>query len=210
MRIFLVLTLVMSFASFAFSQQDTKRLALGLNAAYQNSWINDSGNAAIGPGYLPGVQAGLKFQYMTRPMLGFETILQYSQNGWREATTAGIFERNINTLEWQLNTHISIGKSWLRLLLDAGPYLRFFLDDKFNGPTSEYQYEMTLHNNTQYGLNFSGGLGFRFENFIIQGKGFFNLGLTNYFNSNINFFLLSSERVAGGSLSIMIPFGKTL
>lgn len=192
----------------SWAQPKNKSMAIGVQGGWHNSWISFAGSPQIPTSYLSGAQAGVQFQYMSRPMLGFESSLLYTNIGWKESGSLGLYTRKIRAVEWQLNTHLSLGKKWLRLLADAGPYLRFFISDTANGPADLPQYNMPFDNNFQYGLFAGGGLGIRTDKFIIQCRGHINVGLTNFFDSNIDVFIISSDRVAGGSLSVMIPFGK--
>lgn len=209
MKKVLLLFLILFGITFnSWSQTNKTSMAIGVQGGWHNSWISFSGTPLIPTSYLSGGQAGVQFQYMSRPMLGFETSLLYTNIGWQERGTFGLYTRKIKAVEWQLNTHLSLGKKWLRLLADAGPYLRFFIAETANGPADLPQYSMSFDNNFQYGLFAGGGLGIRTDKIIIQLRGHFNVGLTNFFDSDVDVFFISADRVAGASASVMIPFGK--
>ncbi|NNE28620.1 MAG: PorT family protein [Saprospiraceae bacterium] len=201
--------LLLFLSTFSFAQNlSTTKMAVGATLGPHNSWPEFSGNYALQDDPLPGLHGGVKFQYMSRPMLGFETSVLYTQIGWKEAFQTGeVYKRKIDALEWQLVTHFAMGKGWLRGIFDAGPYLRFFLNEKNLGPESLPQYSMDFDNNVQYGLLAGAGLSTRLGKVILQCTGHFHLGLTNFFDSDIDVFFTSADRAVGASASILIPFG---
>lgn len=197
------------------AQKSMPKMAIGIQGGGHTSWTSFSGTPAIQRSYLPGIRGGIQFQYMSRPMLGFETNVLYTTVGWQERHSQGFYSRKINAIEWQVNTHLSIGKKALRLLVDAGPYMRFFISESVDAPDASQeadfpQYFLPFEHNFQYGLLVGGGLGLRLPKFIIQARGHFHLGLTNFFNTDFANFFASSDQVAGGSLSVLLPFGQPI
>jgi len=199
----------------AIAQELMPRLALGAKIGYQQSIVDFGGDVASN--YIPGINAGFQLQYMSRRMLGFEMNLLYSQVGWiEEARGIDTYQRKITTLEIPLMTHVAIGKGPLRVLIDAGPYLRFHLKEAklnpfpdFLFPDASFTYQSSdLDANATYGLVFGGGLAYRTPKIIIQGRGFFHLGLTNYFESQVDQFIVSTEQSVGGAVSVLLPIGQ--
>lgn len=192
------------------AQNSMPKMAIGVQTGVQNTWPAFAGTRNLARGYLLGAYGGVQFQYMSSRMLGFESNLLYTNVGWQEPSEQGTYSRKIKAIEWQLNTHLAIGKKVLRLLADAGPYMRFFISDTPRGPRDFPEYNVDFDNNFQFGLKFGGGLGVRFPKFIIQARGHFHMGLSHFFDTDFSVFFESTDQAAGGNLSIMIPFGKEI
>jgi len=210
---YLIILVSFLFSSLSLTAQEgMPRLSLGARAGFQQSIVDFGVN--VGSDYIPGVNAGFQLQYMSRRMVGFELGILYSQVGWlQKARNVPTYERKISTLEIPLMTHIAIGKGPIRVLVDAGPYLRFHLADSKNNPFPDpdttFQYQLSdLNANSTYGLVFGGGLSYRTPKIIIQARGFYHLGLTNYFESRVDQFLVSAERSVGGAISVLLPIGQ--
>ena len=204
-----ILTLVFLFLASLplLPAQETKKMAAGATAGLHYTWPVFTGAFGIQDEPFQGAHGGVKFQYMSRPMLGFETALLFTKVGWQESISSQTYTREIDAIEWQLITHFSLGQGWLKGIMDAGPYLRFFLNNVSMGPESLPQYSMDLDNEFQYGILTGGGFSVTVGKIILQLTGQFHLGLTNFFDSDFDVFFTSSDRTGGFSASILIPFG---
>ena len=194
------------FGNTLIAQEQMPKLAIGATGGLQASFIQFT-PGGISDNLL-GSHAGIHLQYMSRKMLGFETALLFTQIGWKivDAATQTSASAKVTAIEFPLNSHLAIGKGPFRFLVDAGPYLRFFTNTTY--PDGDIFPSRPIENDISYGLNFAGGLGWRSTKFIVQLKGNFHLGLTNYFTPVIDDITVSAERSIGGSLSILLPIGK--
>jgi len=206
-----VIMLIIFFQGNLLAQELMPRLALGATGGYHVSFMQvDLGNSLS---FITGGNGGFQLQYMSRRMLGFETGLTLGQVGWSQldsVTNNELGRTLITVLELPLYSHLSLGKGRFRILIDAGPYLRFFVNEKQEGerfPGKVYE-NKPIDVNSSYGLSFAGGFGWRTPKLIVQLKGNFHLGLTNYFTPVISEITVSTERSAGGSISVMLPIGQ--
>ncbi len=185
-------------------------MAVGLNGGYNQS-VLDLGRSK-GTEYVDGFAGGVQFQFMSRKMLGFETGVFFNQLGWIERNdTTNLVQGKINTqvIELPLYSHLAFGKGKIRLLLDAGPYFRFIVNQSVEGTIqagTDFE-NKAPENSTSYGLSFKGGLGYRSNSFIVQIRGNYHLGLTNFYIPTAATDI-SVERSFGGSVSVLIPFGN--
>ena len=186
------------------------KMAIGINGGYNESLV-DFGSS-VRTKRVDGYAVGIQFQLMSRKMLGFETGVFFNQLGWIEVDSTGVSNRgriSTQVIEVPLYSHLALGKGKIRLLLDAGPYFRFIINEEIEGiiqPDTEFE-NTRPENSASYGLSFRGGLGWRSNRFIIQLRGNYHLGLTNFYDATIATDV-SAERSFGGSLSVLIPFGN--
>jgi len=202
-QLFFIFLFAFPFLSSA--QDPMKKLAIGISGGFNQSLI-DFGRA-VRTDYVDGISGGIQFQFMSRAMLGFETGIFYSQLGWEEqdiSTRVPTGRINTQVIEFPLYSHLAFGKGRLRLLVDAGPYFRFLINETIDGVLTRGK---GPDNETSYGLSFRGGLGWRSNGFIVQLRGNYHLGLTNFYEVTVATDI-SVERSLGGSLSVLIPFGN--
>ncbi len=211
-KIGLFLFLAMLFLQTKAQDELMPRMAIGGQVGYHLSFMEFAGGEPVRWDYFQGMTGGVNLQFMSRKMLGFETSILYGQFGWYEDNNLlqPVGKKVVHRIEIPLYSHISIGKRRLRLLLDAGPYFRFRIKEEtegvlFKGTVFENR---SLDNGTSYGLSFQGGFAWRSPSLIVQLRGNFHMGLTNFFEPIRSELEVSAERSTGGSISVMIPFGN--
>ncbi len=138
----------------------------------------------------PGYAGGIMFVYTSGPGIGVRLELNYIQKGWKiEPDSTENYSRRLDYFEVPFMTHIVIGKSKSKLLIDLGPY----------GAYLNSEQEKT--NITNDSLGFAGypsdrkidfgyclGIGFEYSTKI----GSFGIE-ARYYNSLTNIFIPSTE-----------------
>ena len=207
--IFLFLFLFSSIVIFG-QQAFQPEFSIGIKGGYQFSQVNF--NPAVPQGFQPGINGGLVFQFLSKPQIGIQLEINYSQRGWSEPQLPlpEEYRRELSYLEIPFMTHFAIGKKSFRGIINFGSYLSYLLNKKervFGGLERSYQ-GLDIQHPWNYGFVVGLGLGLRGKLGVLQLTGRINLGLTDLYSSESGIFDNATEQFFGGHLVYAIRLKK--
>lgn len=183
------------------AQRDSlESLHLGLQVGYAYNQVSFDPVRTVD--YLPGSAVYLVVRHSDLPLVDFQGELGWEQAGWQEFidTVGGWYSRQQTHITLQLLTQLSIGRSWLQPVLQAGPYLSAPIGNRETlppglepAPTAVYGQPLPFRFN--YGL--IGGIGFElhFGRISLQATGRYRQGFSDVIKLDRE--LLSSSRRDG-------------
>lgn len=200
MKYILFILLVALAARLSAQRDSLESLHLGLQYSYSYNQITFDPARLVD--YLPGSSLYLVVRHSDLPLVDFQGELGLEQSGWQEYidTLGGWYSRQQTAITLQVFTQLSIGRSWLQPILQAGPYLSAPIGNTEQlpagftpGPESVYGQPLPFRLN--YGL--IGGLGFElhFSRISLQASGRYRQGFSDIIRLDRE--LLSSSRRDG-------------
>ncbi len=138
----------------------------------------------------PGYTGGIMFIYTSDPHVGIRLEFNYIQKGWKIVPdSTERYSRRLSYFEVPFMTHIIIGKSKSRLLIDLGPYGSYlnFEEEKSNIPVDSLEYA-GYQSDRKFDFGYCLGVGYEYVTRI----GHFGIE-ARYYNSLTNIFIPSSE-----------------
>lgn len=165
---------------------------------------------------LLGYTFGVTGRYETEKNVGLQVELNYVQHGWKEKfeDPAYRYSRTLNYLEIPFFTHIYFGSRRVKIFLNLGPKIGYYLNEKVennlgsNIPEGTYPeaHEMKIGHKFDWGLCGGPGLEIRtgIGYFLLEGRYYYALG--DLFRSRReDFFSKSSSQVISAKLTYLIP-----
>ena len=140
--------------------------------------------------FYQGCTGGLMFVYTSGPGIGIRLDFNYIQKGWKiDPDSSEKYSRRLNYFEVPFMTHIIIGKSKSRLIIDLGPYGSYLgsENEKTNITNDSLDY-VGYPSNRDFDFGYCAGIGYEYSTKI----GYFGIE-ARYYNSLTNIFIPSSE-----------------
>ncbi|MBN2214599.1 MAG: PorT family protein [Bacteroidales bacterium] len=138
----------------------------------------------------PGYSGGIMFVYTSAPGIGILLELNYTQKGWKiDPDSSERYYRRLNYFEVPFMTHIIIGKSKSKLVINLGPYGSCLNteEEKTNIPDDSLDY-VGYPANRIFDFGYCLGIGYEYCTKI----GYFGIE-ARYYNSLTGIFIPSSE-----------------
>jgi hypothetical protein len=138
----------------------------------------------------PGYAGGIMFVYTSGPGIGIRLDFNYIQKGWKiHPDSTEKYSRRLRYFEVPFMTHIIIGKSKSKLIIDLGPYGSYLNseEEKTNIKDDSLDY-VGFHTNRKFDFGYCLGAGYEYGTKI----GYFSIE-ARYYNSLTNIFMPSSE-----------------
>ncbi len=154
---------------------DPAEYYVGVTGGYGYSQYNF--RPRITQGYLPVINGGVAFRYITENHVGLQIEAKYGQRGWSE--TGQLYKRRLDYIDVPLLTHLYWGHR-SRFIFNVGPQFSYFLEDSvladdFSAPDEDQHFE-PVHYNFDYGI--AVGLGY---NLHLGRAGVYQLELRGYY-----------------------------
>ncbi len=152
----------------------------------------------------PGYAGGIMFVYTSGPGIGIRLEFNYVQKGWKiNPDSTEKYSRRLNYIEVPFMTHIIVGKSKSRLLIDLGPYGSYLNseEEKTNITNDSLEY-VGYRTNRKFDFGYCVGIGYEYSTKI----GYFGIE-ARYYNSLTNIFIPSSEIQYFSSRNQVLTFG---
>lgn len=168
--------------------------------------------------YKWGMDAGAVLRVDVESYAGIWLEASYSQRGWTEAPTEEggyTYSRSLRYVSVPVLTHLMIGKSPLKLVVQAGPQFGYLLGESATTTypsegvkgVETHQHDIPVQNKMAWGL--TGGLGaeYHLPHFVIGLKGGYYYGLGDLFhNTRQDYFGKTSEQVFSAKLYLLYSF----
>lgn len=168
-------------------------------------------------GMLLGYTGGLTVRFDSEKNVGLQAELNFVQQGWKEQyETEPDYEysRTLNYVEMPFFTHIYFGSRRVKVFINLGPKIGYFIGDKaksnLNGHDPEGSrpeaHELSVANKLDWGLCGGPGLEFRtgIGYFLLEGRYYYALG--DIFKSRKeDYFSKSSSQVISVKLTYLLP-----
>ena len=138
----------------------------------------------------PGYSGGIIFVYTSEPGVGIRLELNYIQKGWKILPDSSErYSRRLNYFEVPFMTHIIIGKSKSKLLINLGPYGSYLnTEEERTNITNDSLDFVGYPANRKFDFGYCLGVGYEYRTRI----GYFGIE-ARYYNSLTNIFIPSSE-----------------
>lgn len=140
--------------------------------------------------FYPGYIGGVTFVYRSEPHVGIRLEFNYVQKGWEIVPdSTEMYSRRMNYFEVPFMTHIIIGKSKSRFLIDLGPYGSYLNseEEKTNITNDSLDY-VGYQADREFDFGYCLGIGYEYSTKI----GYFAIE-ARYYNSLTSIFIRSSE-----------------
>jgi len=154
--------------------------------------------------FYQGYTGGIMFVYTSEPGIGIRLEFNFIQKGWKiNPDSTEKYLRRLNYFEIPFMTHIIIGKSKSRLLIDLGPYGSYLNseEEKTNITGDSLDYVGYLVNR-KFDFGYCLGIGYEYRTKI----GYFGIE-ARYYNSLSNIFIPSAEIQYFSSRNQVLSFG---
>jgi hypothetical protein len=138
----------------------------------------------------PGYSGGIMFVYNSEPGVGINLELNYIQKGWKIVPDSSEkYSRRLNYFEVPFMTHIIIGKSRSKLIINLGPYCSYLSKETENTNINKDSLDYAGYPaDRNFDFGYCLGVGYEYVNKI----GHFGIE-ARYYNSLTNIFISSSE-----------------
>jgi hypothetical protein len=140
--------------------------------------------------FYPGYNGGIMFVYTSEPGVGIRLEFNYNQKGWKiDPDSTEKYSRRMNYFEVPFMTHIIIGKSKSRFIIDLGPYGSYLNaeEEKTNITNDSLKY-VGYQADRNFDFGYCLGIGYEYK----TKAGYFAIE-ARYYNSLTNIFIPSSE-----------------
>ena len=138
MRRFILSFILLFTFTLAFSQYTLIKpeLYIGTNQGV-NLWPNVSFKPSVAQNFDVRYKGGFTLRYVNLKYFGFQTELNYSQQGWSETSIDGErYSHRFDYLELPILAHIYFGKKNTKFFVNLGPEIRYMVSDAATAPFS--------------------------------------------------------------------------